>query len=158
MTSPTLRREAGDDVDAQAGACAPHRKQNRYPDASTAVSSRRSTGDVGQIPIGFGAPEAPRAAALRRHHVRSHQTVEEAQAGELRAARQQDVILSWFGWTGGDRWTPSEVHTAVSGGEWPLTSTRRALTNLTKAGKLVHHPHERREGPFGVKESTWSAA
>jgi len=39
---------------------------------------------------------------------------------------------------------------------WPITSARRALTNLTRAGDLAHHPADRRPSRFGGRESTWS--
>jgi hypothetical protein len=42
--------------------------------------------------------------------------------------------------------------------QWPITSVRRALTNLTNRGLLIHHKADRRPGPFGAKESTWSLA
>jgi hypothetical protein len=54
------------------------------------------------------------------------------------------------------RWTPSELHMVFP--QWPITSVRRALTNLTTRGLLTHHTADRRPGPFGAKESTWSLA
>jgi hypothetical protein len=30
------------------------------------------------------------------------------------------------------------------------------MKNLTKRGLLVHHPEDRRPGPFGARESVWS--
>lgn len=113
----------------------------------------------------------------RSFHVRSHQTVEEVSAGEAKAKRQEGAILEFFRYHDDQgnghhtRWTPSEVHAAiVSMGQFvhetfrgprpilPVTSVRRAITNLTTAGLLVHHRADRRPGPYGAKESTWSLA
>ncbi len=83
----------------------------------------------------------------------------EALAGERRAQRQDARILAWFRAHPG-RWTPSEVHAAedLLDLNCPLTSTRRAITNLTRAGQLRHYPTDRKPGPFGAKESTWSVS
>ena len=110
------------------------------------------------------APRQRRAGARRSFHVRSHQTAAEAQAGEARALRQEDAILGWFWMQATEgrlppapvRFTPSEVHAAFP--QWPITSIRRSLTNLTKRGLLVHFPADRRMGPLGSKESTWGLA
>jgi hypothetical protein len=111
---------------------------------------------VTQLPLDLAAEMPPAPARTRRSfHVRSHVTAEEAQAGEARARTQEAVILGWFRLERA-RLTPSEVHSICR--EWPLTSIRRALTNLTTAGLLTHHPGDRRPGPFGAKESTWSIA
>lgn len=105
-------------------------------------------------------PKAERASGLRSYHVRSHQTADEAVAGEKRAGRQDQRILEVFrSYAHGRRLTPSQVHGLLCDETGPpaplLTSIRRALTNLTASGKLVHYPADRREGPHGAKESTW---
>jgi hypothetical protein len=101
------------------------------------------------------APTAPRAAALRSFHVRSHVTAEEAIAGEANAQSQEEQILVWMRAHPG-RHTPPEVKEGM-GIPWPLTSVRRALTNLTAAFELRHWPADRREGIYGAKNSTWEA-
>src|SRR5438128_1267101 len=110
-------------------------------------------------------PRLKRAGALRSFHVRSHQPAAEALAGEERAAKQEEVILGYFRTFAGvsatadaigGRWTPSEVHAMFPA--WPLTSIRRALSNLTARGLLRHYPADRRPGPRGAKESTWGMA
>ena len=108
-------------------------------------------------------PRATRAGALESYHVRSHQTAEEAIAGERKAAHQEDVVLAWFRERGSAHHAgPSEVWMALGSLEkgWPLTSIRRAMTNLAtsrpgKEAQLVHYAAERRPGPFGAMESTW---
>lgn len=116
-----------------------------------------------QLELGFVAPEAPRTARLRHHHVRAHQPADEALAGEQRAIRQEEVLVAWFevqSYVLHDvRFTPSQVWKMLGEGlGWPLTSTRRAMTNATNAGLLVHHQDDRREGLYGAREGTWSLA
>lgn len=112
-----------------------------------------------QLPLDL-APEQPRrrrAEARSSFHVRSHVTAEEAAGGEERTARQEDAIVEWFrARPRGSRSTPSEVHAAFP--RWPITSIRRALTNATRAGLLIHYPGYRRRGPHGAMESTWGLA
>lgn len=92
------------------------------------------------------------------YHVRSHQTVAEVLAGEAKAQRQEDIVLEWFKGHPTIRATPSEVWRWEVLGTWPLTSVRRAITNLTKRGWLVHYKADRRPGPYGANESTWGLA
>lgn len=118
-----------------------------------------------QLPLQLEpAPKAPRTGALRSFHAQSHVSVPEALVGEKRAARQEDAILEFLRYhddQGGGfhtRWTPSELHACVEFSSWPVTSVRRALTNLTAKGLLQHFPAHRRPGPYGAKESTWGLA
>jgi hypothetical protein len=121
-----------------------------------------------QLDLGLDREESAPAAPpppRRSYHVRSHQTIEETVAGEERARAQEASILGLFqafastaaveGATPG-RYTPSEVHAMFP--NWPITSIRRALTNLTKAGRLHHFKGDRRPGPRGARESTWGLA
>lgn len=114
-----------------------------------------------QLPLdltGGPAPKEPKPP--RSFHVRSHTTVDEAEAGEARAQTQEAAILQWFRLQDvavpGVRFRPSQVHDVFD--QWPITSIRRALSNLTSANpsKLTHWPGDRGEGPLGAKESTWS--
>jgi hypothetical protein len=112
---------------------------------------------VKQLGLGLEAPQKPRTGALRSYHLQSHVPVPEALEGERRAVRQDQAVFECIRYSGrGARWTPSEVHAEFP--QWPLTSIRRALTNLTTRGLLTHHRTNRRPGPFGAKESTWSLA
>lgn len=105
-------------------------------------------------------PRRERAAALRSAHFRSHVPADEALARETAAGRQERRILAVFQHRPGACLTPSQVRGLLCdecGPQAPLlTSVRRALTNLTTRGKLVHHETDRRPGPHGAKESTWS--
>lgn len=107
------------------------------------------------------APKQERAAPIKpkvSFHVRSSMTVDEVLGGEESAEGQEDVLLKFFLLYSreGERWTPSEIHARPQFQRWPVTSVRRALTDLTKAGQLVHHQSDRRPGPYGANESTWS--
>lgn len=112
----------------------------------------------GRLPL-EDQPRQPREGALRSFHAQHvHMTVEEAKAGEKRASRQEIAVLAHFrSLPAGTRLTPSELWKAM-GGEafWPVTSCRRALTNATQRGDLVHHKADRIEGPWGALESKWS--
>jgi hypothetical protein len=110
-------------------------------------------------------PRRRRAGALRHHHVRAHQRVEEALAGERRAESQGERIIAWFrgrdAANPGARFAPSEVHAALGGDSWaPIQSVRRSMTNLTneEPPRLVQHQADRRPGPWGSTEGTWSLA
>jgi hypothetical protein len=90
-------------------------------------------------------------------------TVEEASAGDQKARNQETQILAWFkAQRRGARFTPSQVHGVFVSQGWPVTSVRRALTNLSTGEQgaplppLEHHPEDRRPGPLGARESTWS--
>lgn len=124
-----------------------------------------------QMPLSLeDVPQRPRTAALRAFHVSQpggHVSVPEALEGDRKAIRQEDAILAWLrreyqlnysavGLIWPLRYTPSSVAAAFP--QWPLTSIRRALTNLTTRGLLTHHKADRRPGPLGSKESTWSLA
>ncbi len=111
--------------------------------------------------FGLAAIEAQRRADA--YHVQAHQTVAEVHAGEHRAAHQDALVLEWFLAHPGHH-TAAEVHASIAGAEgradgrerWPLTSTRRALTNLKTRGQLRRHDEDRRDGGFGVLTATWS--
>jgi hypothetical protein len=113
-----------------------------------------------QLPLDLtGATSAPTPEPTS-FHIRSHTSVAEAEAGEKQAKNQERAILEWFrmqdACAPGVRFRPSQVHAHF--GQWPITSIRRALSNLTYANpaKLTHWPGDRGEGPLGAKESTWS--
>lgn len=111
---------------------------------------------------------APRMGTLVSFHAKHvHVTAPEALEGEQRAAKQESAILEWFRVrdryrADQPRWTPSDVHAAFP--QWPITSIRRALTNLCTvsprrpAPPLRHYRADRRPGPRGARESTWGLA
>jgi hypothetical protein len=91
----------------------------------------------------------------RAYHVRAHQTVGETQAGERRAATQDQIILDYFRNNRDVRVTPWQLVGAL-GGKMLLTSIRRSLTNLTQKGLLRRHDEDRRPGEAGALNATWS--
>jgi len=68
------------------------------------------------------------------------------------AIRQEDVILRHFRQHAGILYTPSQINGLLP--QAPLTSIRRALSNLTADGFLVKTAIKR-EGPYGRNEHTW---
>lgn len=69
-----------------------------------------------------------------------------------KAAEQDNEVLDIIDRLGGSA-SPSQVWRAVSK-KWPITSCRRAMTNLTNAGKLVK-TGEKRAGEYGRAECVW---
>lgn len=72
-----------------------------------------------------------------------------------KAAEQDNEVLDIIDRLGGSA-SPSQVWRAVSK-KWPITSCRRAMTNLTNAGKLVK-TGEKRAGEYGRAECVWRMA
>jgi hypothetical protein len=71
------------------------------------------------------------------------------------AQRQEDAIFLLYKHTG-KPYSPSQVLRLMekAGKNWPITSLRRAITNLEKQGKLIK-TDEMREGLYGKPEHTW---
>lgn len=75
-------------------------------------------------------------------------------ASQAQAGRQEDRILAVFaGLAPGQRLTPFEVKDILRV-KWPITSIRRAITNLTSDGELVKHDRMRM-GDYGKDNHTW---
>ncbi len=72
-----------------------------------------------------------------------------------RAKHQDEAVLAFF--DRGGVWSPSQVwgYGNRCGRQWLLTSVRRAISNLTKSGKLVCTGRAI-PGPYGRPENTWS--
>jgi len=73
---------------------------------------------------------------------------EELKGYQNKADTQDDKILSFFKSNPLDNFTPEEVWRKIFNGETPLTSVRRAITNLKNAGDL-EKTKIKREGGFG---------
>jgi len=74
----------------------------------------------------------------------------------VKAATQEKQLLELFAISPERSYTPSEAVSAT----WlnaPLTSIRRAISNLTAAGEL-EKTAEQRPGPYGRPEYCWRAA
>lgn len=70
------------------------------------------------------------------------------------AKRQQDDVLALFTRRPDALLAPHEVHELIAEPATPLTSTRRAITNLTEAGLLEKTEH-RRMGAYGKHVHCW---
>lgn len=71
------------------------------------------------------------------------------------AATQEDIIIRYFMQHPDKKFTPYEVWVNIGGkNNWPITSVRRAMTNLTEQGRLVKYG-EKRRGGYGTDNYTW---
>jgi len=75
----------------------------------------------------------------------------------VKANIQEDKILSLFRKYSGIAFAPHEVCQKVFDNSVPITSVRRAITNLTTAGKLVK-TGRMKDGPYGKKVHCWMFA
>lgn len=71
----------------------------------------------------------------------------------LQANRQETAVLEFFRRNKSEQFSPEDIHVAVLSTA-PLTSARRAITNLTKHGHLVRCD-ERVDGSFGRPVYLW---
>ena len=72
---------------------------------------------------------------------------------ERKASRQEDVILQLF--KRGGEYTPDEVWQKLYAGTMvPITSVRRAITNLTNLGQL-EKTDKQRVGMYGKQVYVW---
>ena len=100
------------------------------------------------------------------HSRGSRTTAAERAHGEEKAHEQESLILAFFREHPGP-WAPSQILAAVSplrDGEpaWPITSVRRAMTNLSDRERYPHSlrpplrkTEQRVDGPMGRPEHTW---
>lgn len=70
----------------------------------------------------------------------------------LKAANQETAILGLFS-AANFPMSPSMVYKAL-GEKWPITSIRRAITDLTDEGKIVK-TQKTTKGIYGKKEHLW---
>lgn len=76
-------------------------------------------------------------------------------SSQQRVKKQEDIILQIFA-EDGEEMTPFEVSRVLQqqGYDYPITSIRRAITDLTRDGKL-EKTLTRRDGGYGQKNYTW---
>jgi hypothetical protein len=72
-----------------------------------------------------------------------------------KAARQRDIILEFFLSRPDGQYPPSAIHHRLFGPSTPLTSIRRAITDLTSDGKLVK-TDRKVKGRYGRPEYCWT--
>lgn len=87
------------------------------------------------------------------YHNTTHLTGAELQDSTQKAETQTEKVLRFFKVHSGYKYPPSFVHNVI-GGNSPLTSTRRALSDLTKKGELEKTEHKR-VGAYGKPEYMW---
>lgn len=80
----------------------------------------------------------------------------EAQATEYnqKAEAQEEKILRWFKSHPDSLKSPSQIWEELFPSNSPLTSVRRAITNLTRRGELIK-TEEQVNGVFGRPEHLW---
>lgn len=79
-------------------------------------------------------------------------------ADAIAAARsQQDKILVLFRAYPGKKFTPGQVKDFIFSDATPLTSIRRAMTNLTDSGDLVK-TNLMKSGRYGARVHYWTLA
>ena len=83
----------------------------------------------------------------------NQESLNEASDSSAKAAKQSDVIFALFEMTKTPM-SPSMVYKAL-GQEWPITSIRRAITNLTDDGEIVK-TQKTTKGIYGKKEHLWA--
>lgn len=100
---------------------------------------------------------APRPAVERPYIQTTPMTAPGLRAARSTAAEQDEAVLGILR-ASGSAMAPSAVHAAGvrDGRAWLLTSVRRSMTNLTKAGALVKAGGV--DGPHGRPEHTWGLA
>ena len=76
-------------------------------------------------------------------------------ASEAKAVKQEDIVIDFFRRYPDKEFTPWEVlESCPHMKHTPITSVRRAMTNLTKDGLLVK-TQNKRVGTYGAKSYTW---
>ena len=78
---------------------------------------------------------------------------------ELKEAKNQEMkqkerILEFFKANKKEEFTPFDVHKALFGNATPVTSIRRAITDLTKEGELTQTQTQKRE-IYGKNNFCW---
>lgn len=71
-----------------------------------------------------------------------------------KAQKQEDIIYNYFKNNPDAELTPFEVQAAINLVGTPITSIRRAITNLTHDGKLIKTNNQKR-GEYGKKNFCW---
>lgn len=86
-------------------------------------------------------------------HNTTNETGTILERSERKASRQEDVILALF--KRGGEYTPDEVWQNLYAGTMvPITSVRRAITNLTNLGQL-EKTDKQRVGMYGKQVYVW---
>jgi hypothetical protein len=110
--------------------------------------------DICNVAINAGAT----IDAVGREQLSFHNSTNEVGTAliesEAKAYNQEEKILKWFEANPSRLMAPSEIHVVLFSAATPLTSCRRAITNLTRKGYLIK-THISKISPYGRKEMKW---
>lgn len=91
---------------------------------------------------------------MNRHHNTTEESGDVLSHYESHAKTQEDALLAFFHrFPKAGGWTPSEINKIVMM-DCPITSVRRALSNLTRDQRLIK-TDIKRMGPYGRREFAW---
>jgi predicted ArsR family transcriptional regulator len=91
------------------------------------------------------------------YHNTTHETGKTLAEYEGKAKTQEERILEYFRNNWHTEMSPSQVQNCLGMHGTPITSIRRAITNLTTDGKLVK-TDKKVKGIYGRAEFTWRLA
>lgn len=91
------------------------------------------------------------------HYNTTHESGRLLAEFEGKAVTQEDRILDYFTKRPRVIKSPSQIQFELAMHKVPITSIRRAITNLTTDGKLVKTNYTR-NGPYGRPECCWRLA
>lgn len=94
---------------------------------------------------------------MKTYYNTNNEVGDELDTSKEKALRQQNRILSYFQTFPDQSFSPEEVYNALYSDNTPLTSVRRAITNLTDAGKLIKTDIFK-VSSFGKKAHSWRTA
>lgn len=99
------------------------------------------------------------AGSSRNYFNSTHLPDNDLRSAIIAAAHQDELVMALFHvhaqhWSG--YLAPSQVHRLgeVKGSSWLLTSVRRSMSVLSRAGSLIK-TDQLRTGPHGRPETTW---
>jgi hypothetical protein len=90
------------------------------------------------------------------YHQRNPVPPEDEERGRRSAETQEKKIERFFFRNPTGRYTPFEVQRILFDENTPITSIRRALTDLTVAGVLVKDEDHQKREKYGAHNCTWS--
>lgn len=91
------------------------------------------------------------------HYNTTHEQDKKLKEYEVKTETQEDKVLAFFQANSEKHFAPHQILESVFCSNVPPTSVRRAITNLTKSGKL-YKTDVKVEGQFGRPCYTWMLA
>jgi hypothetical protein len=114
----------------------------------------KQVGPVSVVPAGEDTPSG--AIMETSYYNTTHSKHPQLTCFETKAKSQEEKILEWFVMYD-QPGSPSQLCRLIYHNAVPLTSIRRAMTNLTNHGKLVKTNKQIRS-PYGRPEYQWKLA